>query len=153
MYGRALSHVAARETAPVPSASAGLTIGPRGVTSTSSTTSALPLIRIVSLRTSQGTRSSPTLTLRPSGPISSRNRSVLSMRPTVTPQAAKPLWPARKPGPPMKQAPATDHPGVLTLARYHRGGTTGGRCGSLATMTRPLAVFEGAIAQALEPPV
>src|SRR3990172_10719472 len=78
-------------------------------------------------------------------------RSTWSTRPAVTPQAAKPLWPALTAGVPTSEAPATDHLGVRRWARYQWGGRPGARWGSLARMGLPETVRLPATAQALEP--
>ena len=150
LMGRASSHMALSESASPSGPSA--TTGPRGVTTTRSITSGAPLTRITSSRTSQGTKPSPWRTLRPSSPNSSMNRSVVSTRPAVTPQAATSLCPAGMAGPPMKVAPDAAQPGVRTWARYQGGGRVGRRWGSLDRMGLPVDVLDGARAQLLEPP-
>lgn len=127
-------------------------MGPRGVTTTMSSKSSAPLTAITSRRTSQGTKRSPSRTERPSGPISSTKRSVVSWWPAVIPHAEKPLWPAENAGCVTKQAPQMAHAGVRMWAKYHEAGSAGGRCGSLARMGRPVAVRAPATAQALEAP-
>src|SRR5204863_222533 len=81
------------------------------------------------------------------GPTVSRNRSVLSVSPAVTPQAANPLCPMPNPGVPTSMAPAASHSGVRAWARYHGGGAVGARCGSLARMGLPDRVRLPAITQ------
>ena len=79
------------------------------------------------------------------------NRSELSTRPAVTPQATWPLNPAANPGLPANVAPAIAQSGVRMWARYHWiGGRE--RCGSLQTIGRPVAVRAGPIAQLFDPP-
>src|SRR5262249_17902155 len=81
---------------------------------------------ISSRTTGHGTKPPPCRTPRPSGLISSRNRSVLSTRPAVSPHAAKPLWPAGKAGAPAEEAPAAAHSGVGAVAGAQGRGVGGG---------------------------
>ena len=96
--GLASSQTARIDSAGELASSAGPMMGPRGVTSTSSMTGDLPRTSITSRRSSHGSNASPRRTLRPSGATSSMNRSTVSARPAVTPQAAMPLCPAPNAG-------------------------------------------------------
>ena len=73
---------------------------------TFSMTFSLPLTAMVSVTTGQG-RNEPSAsrTLAPSGPRVSRNRSVLSVNPAVTPHEQKPLCPMMTGGAPANVAP------------------------------------------------
>ena len=133
--------------------STGVRIGPRGVTCTSSTASGCPFTGMISVAISHGRKvPSGWRTERPSGPIVSTKKSLLSVRPAVTPHAANPLCPMGKPGAPASVAPVTSQCGVRTCARYHGGGQVGARCGSLARSGLPDAVRAPATAQLFDPP-
>jgi hypothetical protein len=90
-------------------------------------------------------------TVSPAG-LRSRYRSELSVSPAVTPQQANPLCPTANAGVPIIVAPATDHSGVVTCARYQIGGAVTGRCGSFAKSGLPDAVRLPAMAQLFDPP-
>src|SRR5262249_49579108 len=121
-------------------------------TRTRSVTEGPPLTAMTSSRTGQGMKVSPWRTLWPPTPNSSRNRSVLSTSPAVSPQAAWALWATRNPGPPTKVAPATAPGGGRAAGGY---GGAGGRAwggGRWAGRGRRGAVRLFASAQLLEPP-
>src|SRR5262249_13985423 len=124
--GNGSSQTARRDNASGVSCRTGLMIGPRLVDSTSSTTGLdVPLIRISSFRTAQRSQRLPCRysQIPPAFRSSSRNRSVLSVSPAVTPQAAKPLCPQGMAGEPTNDAPATAQSGVRIEAKYHGAGT------------------------------
>ncbi len=150
--GAASSHVARIESVRETPSIQPVTIGPRGVTRTSSTTASAPRTGIVSTMRSTGSGPSGPRTSRPSDETSSQKRSAESVQAAVMPQAALPLKPVGNAGLPTNDAPASSHSGVRKWARYHGGGTAGARCGSFARIGTPDAVRDPAMAHAFDPP-